>query len=400
MNLIDTIIVNIIYIMFPLLCYLFYVSHNKSFSKKSNELFLEIALFTSTYLCVKMGNKELLLINIPLLICFLYKRNICALILSSFISGYYIIVLNYNPILVITEYIFYYAMYLIYKYRRLPGKYYIILFVVLKFIMNIIYNFDSMENVLFSGVIFIISSYLILIFFKKSLDITNIHMSLKEIEKEKQIRNSLFKITHEIKNPIAVCKGYLDMFDKNNPRHINDFIPIVKQEINRTLTIMNDFMEFSKIKLNLEIMDIEMLLEEVLKTLDNLLNEKNIKLKYQETDDEIFINGDYDRLKQVFINIIKNSIEALDSVSNGIIDVKYYVQNKNIIIEITDNGIGMSEEVKNKIFEAFYTTKRCGTGLGVPLSKEIIEGHKGIFEYFSKENEGTKVKITLPIIEI
>ena len=400
MNLIDTIIVNIIYIMFPLLCYLFYVSHNKSFSKKSNELFLEIALFTSTYLCVKMGNKELLLINIPLLICFLYKRNICALILSSFISGYYIIVLNYNPILVITEYIFYYAMYLIYKYRRLPGKYYIILFVVLKFIMNIIYNFDSMENVLFSGVIFIISSYLILIFFKKSLDITNIHMSLKEIEKEKQIRNSLFKITHEIKNPIAVCKGYLDMFDKNNPRHINDFIPIVRQEINRTLTIMNDFMEFSKIKLNLEIMDIEMLLEEVLKTLDNLLNEKNIKLKYQETDDEIFINGDYDRLKQVFINIIKNSIEALDSVSNGIIDVKYYVQNKNIIIEITDNGIGMSEEVKNKIFEAFYTTKRCGTGLGVPLSKEIIEGHKGIFEYFSKENDGTKVKITLPIIEI
>ena len=400
MNLIDTIIVNIIYIMFPLLCYLFYVSHNKSFSKKSNELFLEIALFTSTYLCVKMGNKELLLINIPLLICFLYKRNICALILSSFISGYYIIVLNYNPILVITEYIFYYAMYLIYKYRRLPGKYYIILFVILKFIMNIIYNFDSMENVLFSGVIFIISSYLILIFFKKSLDITNIHMSLKEIEKEKQIRNSLFKITHEIKNPIAVCKGYLDMFDKNNPRHINDFIPIVRQEINRTLTIMNDFMEFSKIKLNLEIMDIEMLLEEVLKTLDNLLNEKNIKLKYQETDDEIFINGDYDRLKQVFINIIKNSIEALDSVSNGIIDVKYYVQNKNIIIEITDNGIGMSEEVKNKIFEAFYTTKRCGTGLGVPLSKEIIEGHKGIFEYFSKENEGTKVKITLPIIEI
>jgi len=400
MNLIDTIIVNIIYIMFPLLCYLFYVSHNKSFSKKSNELFLEIALFTSTYLCVKMGNKELLLINIPLLICFLYKRNICALILSSFISGYYIIVLNYNPILVITEYIFYYAMYLIYKYRRLPGKYYIILFVVLKFIMNIIYNFDSMENVLFSGVIFIISSYLILIFFKKSLDITNIHMSLKEIEKEKQIRNSLFKITHEIKNPIAVCKGYLDMFDKNNPRHINDFIPIVRQEINRTLTIMNDFMEFSKIKLNLEIMDIEMLLEEVLKTLDNLLNEKNIKLKYQETDDEIFINGDYDRLKQVFINIIKNSIEALDSVSTGIIDVKYYVQNKNIIIEITDNGIGMSEEVKNKIFEAFYTTKRCGTGLGVPLSKEIIEGHKGIFEYFSKENEGTKVKITLPIIEI
>ena len=315
MNLIDTIIVNIIYIMFPLLCYLFYVSHNKSFSKKSNELFLEIALFTSTYLCIKMGNRELLLINIPLLICFLYKRNTCSFILSTFISGYYILVLNYNPILIITEYIFYYLVYLIYKYRRLPANYYAIIFIILKFIMNLIYNINNITHVVFSGIIFIICSYLILIFFKKSLDITNIHMSLKEIEKEKQIRNSLFKITHEIKNPIAVCKGYLDMFDKDNPRHVDKFIPIVRQEINRTLIIMNDFMEFSKIKVNLEIMDIEMLLDEVLSTLDNLLNEKNIKLNYDVLDDEIFINGDYDRLKQVFINIFKNSIEVLKFIN-------------------------------------------------------------------------------------
>ena len=60
----------------------------------------------------------------------------------------------------------------------------------------------------------------------------------------------------------------------------------------------------------------------------------------------------------------------------------------------------MSDEVKQNIFNAFYTTKRCGTGLGVPLSKEIIEGHDGKLEYFSKENAGTMVKITLPTIEI
>ena len=159
-------------------------------------------------------------------------------------------------------------------------------------------------------------------------------------------------------------------------------------------------MEFSKIKLNLEIMDIEMLISEVLNTLDNLLNEKNIKLNYNIIDDEIFINGDYNRLKQVFINILKNSIEALDGINNAKIDVKYYIENKNIIIEIIDNGIGISEEIKEKIFEAFYTTKGSGTGLGVPLSKEIIEGHNGRLEYFSKEKEGTKVEITLPIIEI
>jgi len=62
-----------------------------------------------------------------------------------------------------------------------------------------------------------------------------------------------------------------------------------------------------------------------------------------------------------------------------------------------DNGVGMNDEIKSKIFDAFYTTKKCGTGLGVSLSKEIIEGHNGQIEYISSENKGTLVKITLPV---
>jgi len=187
------------------------------------------------------------------------------------------------------------------------------------------------------------------------------------------------------------------MFDKNNTKHVDKFIPIIKSEINRTLTILNDFMEFSKIKLNLEIMDIELLLSEVLETFANLLNEKSIKLIYDVKDDEIFINGDYNRLKQVLINIIKNSIEALEGIENSKISVDYNIYNNNLIISIMDNGVGMNDEIKSKIFDAFYTTKKCGTGLGVSLSKEIIEGHNGQIEYISSENKGTLVKITLPV---
>jgi len=400
MSFIDTLIVNIIYITFPVLCYLFYVSHNENFSKKNNELFLEIALFSSVYLCMKMGNKSVLLINIPLIICFIKKRNICGLVLELLIMGYYIVILKYNVVLVITEYIFYYFIYLIYKNRSLPKKYFIILFLILKSFMNYIYNYQNIELCVINGLLFIIITVSILYLLKKAEDIASIHMSLKEIEKEKQIRNSLFKITHEIKNPIAVCKGYLDMFDKNNNRHVEKFIPIVKSEINRTLTIMNDFMEFSKIKLNLEIMDIELLLSEVLDTFDNLLDEKNIKLTYELKDEEIFINGDYNRLKQVLINIIKNSIEALEGINDSKINVNYDIYNNNLLISIRDNGIGMTEEIKSKIFDAFYTTKKCGTGLGVSLSKEIIEGHNGKIEYISRENKGTIVKITLPLTNL
>ncbi len=400
MSFIDTLIVNIIYITFPVLCYLFYVSHNENFSKKNNELFLEIALFSSVYLCMKMGNKSVLLINIPLIICFIKKRSICSIVLELLIVGYYTIVLKYNFILVITEYIFYYFIYLIYKNRSLPKRYFIMLFLLLKVIMNFIYNYQKLELCIINGSLFMIISVTILYLLQKAENIASIHMSLKEIEKEKQIRNSLFKITHEIKNPIAVCKGYLDMFDKTNTKHIDKFIPIIKSEINRTLTIMNDFMEFSKIKLDLDIMDIELLLTEVLDTFYNLLDEKNIKLTYELKDEEIFVNGDYNRLKQVLINIIKNSIEALEGIDDGKINVNYKIDNNNLLINIKDNGIGMDEETIVKIFDAFYTTKKCGTGLGVSLSKEIIEGHNGKIEYLSKENEGTLVKITLPLINL
>ena len=266
--------------------------------------------------------------------------------------------------------------------------------------MNFIYSHSSNELNIIDGSLFIVISLTILYLLQKAENIASIHMSLKEMEKEKQIRNSLFKITHEIKNPIAVCKGYLDMFDKNNTKHVDKFIPIVKSEINRTLTIMNDFMEFSKIKLNLEIMDIEMLLSEVLDTFNGLLDEKNIQMTYELRDDEIFINGDYNRLKQVIINIIKNSIEALEEIKNAKIDVNYKIVDDNILISIKDNGVGMDEETKYKIFDAFYTTKKCGTGLGVSLSKEIIEGHNGKIEYYSEQNKGTLVNILLPLVNL
>lgn len=398
MNILDNVIVNVIYITFPLLCYLFYIAHNKDFSKKNNELFFEIAIFTSIYLCLKLGTSSYLLVSIPLLICFLKKRKVCSILFPIMIISYSNSFFEYNILLIIIENILCYCLFLLYYNNKLNNKIFITIFLFIHSITNILINNNLLISII-SSIIYILIALLILYMLKKSYDIANIHMSIKEIEKEKQIRNSLFKITHEIKNPIAVCKGYLDMFDKDNPKHLK-FIPIIKTEINRTLTIMNDFMEFSKIKLDLEIMDIELLLEEVLNTLSNLLDENNIKLEYEIQDDEIYINGDYDRLKQVFINIIKNSVEALENICDAKIVVNYKIIDNKIIINIKDNGVGMNDEVKSKIFEAFYTTKKCGTGLGISLSKEIIDGHKGTIIYESEENFGTTVKITLPIINL
>ena len=83
----------------------------------------------------------------------------------------------------------------------------------------------------------------------------NINTAMKELEKEKVLRTSLFKLTHEIKNPLAVCKGYLDMLDLNNQEKVDKYIPIVKGEIERTLTLMDDYLDYTKVKINKEEVD-------------------------------------------------------------------------------------------------------------------------------------------------
>ena len=229
-------------------------------------------------------------------------------------------------------------------------------------------------------------------------NITSLYLSLSELEKDKQLKNSLFKITHEVKNPIAVCKGYLDMIDIKNENQLKRYIPIIKQEIERSLNIMSDFMEFSKIKIDKEILDINVLLEDIVEELSLIVNTKNIKLTSRITQDEIFVNGDYNRLKQVFINIIKNSIESI--TDKGIIEINTHILKDKYYIEITDNGCGMDEYTLSKIKELFFTTKVKGSGLGVSLSNEIIKAHNGTIDYTSKPGKGTKVVVKIPITMI
>ena len=124
---------------------------------------------------------------------------------------------------------------------------------------------------------------------------------------------------------------------------------------------------------------------------------RNIKLSAEISDDEIFIYGDYNRLNQVLLNIIKNSIEAIDYKKQSYIRIHTEVFDNNVKIYVEDNGVGMNSEVMSKMSEPFYTTKADGTGLGVLLSNEIISAHNGSIDYLSEEGIGTCAIITLPL---
>lgn len=403
----DSIILNIIVIVFPILVYFIYNCYRELRCDKYNYLVFDVALLSSMYFCFKYGSVySLLFCNIPVIIGYLNKRVKTSLILSIACLIYTCIYFELNIIIALIKYIIYFIIYIIVdKLRVSYRKHIMVSSVVVGFFVSFEY-FKVVEGSYFVSFVLLFMfmllfyglTYVLMNLFNLGNSITNLYISNYELEKDKKLKNSLFKITHEVKNPIAVCKGYLEMFDISNKKQSEKFISIIKSEIDRSLEIMSDFMEFSKIKIEKEIMDINMLLEDIDNEFQIFTNNKDIEFNCKYVDDEIFIEGDYNRLKQVFINLIKNSIEAMDG--KGKIDIITHILKGHYYIEISDNGRGMDEDELEKIKEMFFTTKSNGSGLGVSLSDEIIRAHDGKMDYYSKLGRGTKVVVKLPIVMI
>jgi len=140
-----------------------------------------------------------------------------------------------------------------------------------------------------------------------------------------------------------------------------------------------------------------LLLEDVEEECIPLLESKKINYISHVGEEELYIDGDYERLKQVFINIVKNSIEAIDPKEDSYIEINTEIKKNKIHIIIEDNGEGISADLLDKIKEPFYTTKKEGTGLGITLSTEIIEAHAGNIIYSSSLGEWTRVEVILPL---
>lgn len=409
MNLFEIMLLNGILIIFPLMLYFFYTIYANTLNFKKNNLFLDCVLFSSYYLLIKYGVLEynhipLLIFDIPLLIAYFKSKGISIVLLSFMIFVYYYRIFEINFLIIFTEYLIYIILYFIGKKINLNFRIFLNLYVILKIIMltfciqlspNYALNRDNIMDYILLVLTFYMLFNFILYLYNKTNEVISLYTEKRAFEKEKQIQKSLFKITHEIKNPIAVCKGYLDMFDVENVEHSRKYIPIIQSEINRILILLHDFLSITKINIEKEEMDLNLLLEDVIECLDPIFKNKKIELISNIPKDELYIQADYNRLKQTLVNIIKNSRESI--LEEGKIHLFTSQSTKDVKICIEDNGIGMTKDELNKIKEAFFTTKQTGTGLGVFLANEIIKEHHGTLEYFSEKNKGTKVVITLPV---
>lgn len=409
MNLFEFIILNIVLMSFPILIWIVYISYNQNIGKKENNLLLDFTLISSIYLSIRFGNLDpnvssMLILNIPLLIAYLKNRLPSIIVISVFLIMYYQISFDIAGYWFLFEYLLFYIIYItLKKYKINPIKY-IVLIKILIYIIWVLssnyygeFGYQAIVLMSYSISLIAVISYFVIYWLKKSDEILKYHMTIKELEQDKQIRSSLFKISHEIKNPIAVCKGYLEMFDINNLNHSQKFIPILKEEINRVLLLLQDFLSMTKINIEEDIVDVNMVLEDTLDNFIPILKENNISLDTNILSESTYIIGDYNRLQQAFINIINNSIESLVNRDDGVLSIDVELNKDRVNIIFKDNGEGMSKEMLGKIFEPFVTSKKYGTGLGVSLLKEIITSHKGKVKYESELNDGTTVTISLPL---
>lgn len=338
----------------PISLYFNYLTYIKILEVKETSMIFEFALISSVLLMLKYNNLEIIYTSVILLIPVIISLTKKKLIVAAFL------------LLIITQEL-----------------------------SNTIYDV-SITKLIQTIIMFIIYLFLINHFLKIGTNIIDLSNVEKELEKEKELRSSISKLTHELKNPIAVCNGYLEMLNLKDIEKAKHYINIIREEVNRSKTIIDEFSSFGKLKtINKEELDLTMLLEETVNILKPLYKEHDASIIFK-TKKEVYINGDYNKLKQVLINILKNTIEARDENKKLIATIKLIENKKSVCLSIEDTGMGMTKETLSKVSNIFFTTKQNGTGLGLAFSKEVINLHKGTIKIKSKLNIGTTISITLP----
>ena len=224
-------------------------------------------------------------------------------------------------------------------------------------------------------------------------------VKLAQSEREQAWREMAKQVAHEIKNPLTPMRLTVQSFDRkfnaedpNIRSKMTEYSETLIQQIDVMSSIASAFSDFAKMptqrKERLDVIDV------IKHTLD-IFNEEYIH--YYPAEKELFANLDKAQLIRVVTNLVKNAKQAKRNNEEApLIEIKVTSKNNKIIITVSDNGKGISEENKQRIFEPKFTTKSSGMGLGLPMVKNIIEAYGGTISFTSTENIGTVFTITLP----
>jgi signal transduction histidine kinase len=260
----------------------------------------------------------------------------------------------------------------------------------------ILQDIHALGPVLIYCILSAIAYILLARFYSYIKSLSLMYEDLNQKEKLATIGQMAAAVGHEIRNPLSSLKGFTQLQNERYP-NTNDFYPIMIQEIDRINMIVNDLMYLGKPKeIHLGKESIEGIIAYTLSLTRQLAENQAVTIETLMEGPLPPLECDSKQLKQVFINLIKNAIEAMPGGGNIKIIVKV-INGQKMSISIEDDGIGIEEDKIKNIGKPFYTTKSDGTGLGLMVTNQIIKDHNGSFNIQSRQEDGTRVEVILPI---
>ncbi|MCR8632606.1 PAS domain S-box protein [Paenibacillus radicis (ex Xue et al. 2023)] len=220
---------------------------------------------------------------------------------------------------------------------------------------------------------------------------------LRNSEKLSVVGQLAAGVAHEIRNPLTALKGFIQLMLHSN-QQVPKYLDIMKEELERIELIVSELLVLSKPQsLQLKSMNLKDLAEEVMALIGTQAIMNNIEIVLIAEQDHYPVYCDPNQIKQIIINFLKNSIEAMKK--GGVIKIQLTdeASTEYIVLSIEDQGSGIPEELLSRLGEPFFTTKEGGTGLGLMISHKIIEQHGGQFFVTSKLKEGTRVEVRFPL---
>jgi signal transduction histidine kinase len=231
-------------------------------------------------------------------------------------------------------------------------------------------------------------------------ELERLRSELGNVERLSLVGQMAASITHEIRNPMAVVRGFLQLMKEKSPESLDHYYRIVMEELDRANGIINDFLSLAQNRISeKEQWHLHQIIGDLgpLLWADANLRGQTIELVMDEQVPKLYLNAK--EIKQMLLNLARNGMEAMEE--KGKLTIQTRLKEREGIVEliVQDTGVGMSQSRKERLFEPFFTTKTKGTGLGLALCLSIAERHGGKIEVESEEGKGTTFIIRFPLAE-
>lgn len=222
---------------------------------------------------------------------------------------------------------------------------------------------------------------------------------LSEVERLAAAGQTAAQFAHEVGTPLNLISGHVQLLRLKSKDENNSRLEIISEQIERIERIVRQMLDRTKLTTGARnLLDVNEVLRRTFEATAPLLDERKVELVENFSENVPPISGDGDHLQQVFINLINNALDAM--AHGGTLKVETRCEGNSVVIVFADNGTGMTEDVRLKIFDTLYTTKGTrGTGLGLVVVRQIIQEHDGTIEVESEAGKGTKFYLRFPVSE-